>query len=246
MGTDDHSAAPTLEEIARFELMKPARWEPATYFVMGQLAQLIPLSLDVDWGWLQKVEHNPRWRRHYADIVAEAEARRHFLIELAVQFNPRFAGLEPHEVLFESDDLARYVLPMQRRFKLPQPMIDAANRSLVQAVNPPAAPLPVPLQNKLIRQQSINHPSPVGERGKQHYKDVLDAVIDEATRRALDPDDYNAIWAQLVQMAKERIPPLLGIVDGEGIKYEAAEGIKIFSKKNLRDRRYRAQRRKPC
>ncbi|WP_446327070.1 hypothetical protein ACRHQN_27590 [Burkholderia pseudomallei] len=64
---------------------------------------------------------------------------------------------------------------------------------------------------------------------------VLDAEIDEAKKSALQSDDVNSVWAELMKMAEAKIGCLLGVGDGE-VKYEKGGEIECFTKKNLGDR----------
>lgn len=52
--------------------------------------------------------------------------------------------------------------------------------------------------------------------------DPLAAVLNEARRQALEPTDWQSVWAALVELAKSasRPAPLLGYVEGEGVKYQ--------------------------
>lgn len=68
---------------------------------------------------------------------------------------------------------------------------------------------------------------------------ILDAVIARAKSTSIDPTDPHSIWAELARIAGEtdRPAPLLGYVDGEGVKYQGADGETLFfTAKNLRDR----------
>ena len=64
----------------------------------------------------------------------------------------------------------------------------------------------------------------------------LDAVIQAAKKKALDPSDWHSVWAQLGEMAQSsaRPLPLLGYVEGEGLKYtkDDAEGSTAFLSKD--------------
>lgn len=63
-------------------------------------------------------------------------------------------------------------------------------------------------------------------RGLQHLvirrKDQLAAVLKTSEHRAHDASDWTSVWAALVFLASsaERPPPLLGYVEGEGVKYQ--------------------------
>lgn len=53
--------------------------------------------------------------------------------------------------------------------------------------------------------------------------DPLAAFINQARAIAADPTDWTSVWATMVVLAQrpDRTPPLLGYVDGEGIKYQS-------------------------
>lgn len=78
-------------------------------------------------------------------------------------------------------------------------------------------------------------------------KNILAAVISLAKSKAVDGRDPNSVWAELVKMADSatRPSPLLGYVDGEGVKYQKESGLAFFTLKNLRDRMKR-ERDKAC
>ncbi len=67
---------------------------------------------------------------------------------------------------------------------------------------------------------------------------ILAPVIELAKSKAILIDDASSVWAVLVQLAesKDRPAPLLGFVDGEGVKYQGENGPEFFTLKNLRDR----------
>ena len=51
----------------------------------------------------------------------------------------------------------------------------------------------------------------------------LAAVLTEAKRQALDATDWISVWDALVKLAQSatRPAPLLGYVEGEGVKYQS-------------------------
>lgn len=57
--------------------------------------------------------------------------------------------------------------------------------------------------------------------------DALDHVLTRAKKEALDPN-WPSAWASLVQLAQsaDRPPPLLGYVEGEGVKYQKDDSEK--------------------
>lgn len=81
--------------------------------------------------------------------------------------------------------------------------------------------------------------APVRVHQARRRSDPLSAVIAMARKAAADPTDYQSVWAVLVSIASasDRPPPLLGYVDGEGVKYQAeSEEPQFFTKDNLRKR----------
>lgn len=58
--------------------------------------------------------------------------------------------------------------------------------------------------------------------------DPLAAVLAEAQRQALNSTDWLSVWAALVKVASSpsRPPPLLGYVEGEGVKYQTDDAEK--------------------
>jgi hypothetical protein len=76
---------------------------------------------------------------------------------------------------------------------------------------------------------------------QRERKDDVSAVVERAIDSAVDPSDSNSSWAAFIKLAesKERPAPLLGLVEGEGVKYLAADGDQYLTKKNFRDRHAR-------
>ena len=72
----------------------------------------------------------------------------------------------------------------------------------------------------------------------QNRTNILGPVIEKAKTQAIAPDNAQSVWASLVQLAEatNKVAPLLGFIDGEGVKYQANNGPTIFTFKNLRDR----------
>ena len=66
-------------------------------------------------------------------------------------------------------------------------------------------------------------------------RNILDAVIETAKRNALDPADSHSHWAALVALAEspDCPAPLLGYVEGEGVKYLDSNGVKFLSRKSF-------------
>ncbi|NOU24501.1 MAG: hypothetical protein HOO90_03090 [Methylotenera sp.] len=94
------------------------------------------------------------------------------------------------------------------------------------------------LREKLIKEQCESN------KTKSTRTDALTAVIDLAVSMATEPDDTNSAWIEFKKMAEgNTYPPLLEFIEGEGVKYETDDGIKILSKKNFSDRLRRAKSR---
>lgn len=75
--------------------------------------------------------------------------------------------------------------------------------------------------------------------------DALSGVIKRAVREA-GAADWQSVWGALVQLAQsaKRPPPLLGYVDGEGVKYEGPSGVEFFTREACRRRLERARKRR--
>lgn len=74
---------------------------------------------------------------------------------------------------------------------------------------------------------------------RQH---ALDHVIQIAKDQSSDPKSYLAVWPELLQLAQaaDRPAPVLGYVDGEGVKYQGNNDvIKFFTKDALRKKMQR-------
>lgn len=78
--------------------------------------------------------------------------------------------------------------------------------------------------------------------------DPLNAVIRKAKQSALDADDTESVWAELVKMAEDapKPPPLVGYssdgVQYKGNSYNNTGVADVFTKKNLSDRMRRERR----
>jgi hypothetical protein len=74
-------------------------------------------------------------------------------------------------------------------------------------------------------------------RKAQTREDALTAVIDMALAKAPDPENPGSVWAVLIKFADEpeTYPPLVGNAEGK-VKIDTDNGIREFTKKNLRDR----------
>jgi hypothetical protein len=75
--------------------------------------------------------------------------------------------------------------------------------------------------------------------------DLLNPIIHLAKKNAQDGNNYQSVWAEMVKLAdsKNRPAPLLGFIEGEGVKYQAESEVKFFTKRNLADRMRRAESR---
>ncbi|MCX7178621.1 MAG: hypothetical protein NTX56_07555 [Proteobacteria bacterium] len=74
-------------------------------------------------------------------------------------------------------------------------------------------------------------------------KHALAAVIATVKNSAVDSTDYQSVWAALVTLAESsnRPSPLIGFVDGEGVKYQGENEVKFFTKNALRNMMNRAK-----
>lgn len=64
---------------------------------------------------------------------------------------------------------------------------------------------------------------------------ALSAVISQAVKNAVDPNDWQSVWNELTAMATRQVPPLVGVADGE-IKYTVSGDVKFLSKDAFRQR----------
>jgi len=71
--------------------------------------------------------------------------------------------------------------------------------------------------------------------------DGMDRVIAEAKKTAIDPDDYQSVWMEIVKLAESDDPPgiIRGIVDNK-VKWGLGTEMKLFDKHALRKRMARA------
>lgn len=67
----------------------------------------------------------------------------------------------------------------------------------------------------------------------------LDAEIAMAKKTALDSNDPNSVWAELIKMAEKQIGCLLG-PDENSIRYQSGDDVKFFKKRSLNERMNRA------
>lgn len=74
--------------------------------------------------------------------------------------------------------------------------------------------------------------------------DSLSAVLTLAANKAVDRNDVSSVWAALVVLAnlKDKPSPLISSTEEDGIKYLKGEVVAFFTKKNLSDRMYRAEK----
>ncbi|NPC57854.1 hypothetical protein [Caenimonas soli] len=84
-------------------------------------------------------------------------------------------------------------------------------------------------------------PAPsVLEHKVKNRADPLAAVIEKAKEFAANSNDYQSVWAALVELAQSsgRPAPLLGYAEEEGVKYrtDTIDGVKFFTKNALRKR----------
>ena len=69
---------------------------------------------------------------------------------------------------------------------------------------------------------AIAESAPVRKNRLKFRAEPLTAVLAKARATALDPSDWESAWAALVALAKsqDRPAPLLGYIEGEGVKYQ--------------------------
>ena len=101
------------------------------------------------------------------------------------------------------------------------------------------------------RPQAAAEPAPVSVatssagHSLKRRADPLAAVLAEAKRQALDPADWQSVWAALVKLAESvsRPAPLVGYVEGEGVQYrtdDAAKPVDYLSREAFRKRSSRS------
>lgn len=103
---------------------------------------------------------------------------------------------------------------------------------------------------KVSGKESLWASKPPGEARVHKLKvraNTLDPVIELAIVGSIDPESTHAVWNEMVRLAesKDKPAPLLGFVDGEGLKYQGNDGPAFLTKKNLNDRLKR-RRAKAC
>lgn len=105
----------------------------------------------------------------------------------------------------------------------------------------PAAPEP----KAVVANSSPHEDARTVKHTLRTRSDGLSAVIAKAKALALDGNDPSAVWEALVKLAKDvnRPPPLLGYVDGEGVKWDQSGTIVIQTKKAFSGRWARAKSR---
>jgi hypothetical protein len=78
---------------------------------------------------------------------------------------------------------------------------------------------------------------------KSVRRDALSPVVEAAQEQCRDPDDAAQVWAQLLFMAEQKVPPLLGATE-DGIQYLKQEGAANLSRDALSKRIRRAAARR--
>lgn len=75
-------------------------------------------------------------------------------------------------------------------------------------------------------------------RFRRGRTNILDPVIALAESAAIKSDNWQSVWAELVRLAQsdDRPAPLLGFVEGEGVKHQTQQGVEFFTATNLQDR----------
>lgn len=89
-------------------------------------------------------------------------------------------------------------------------------------------------------QKDVDARRPLSTRGNS-----LTAIIEMAKSLAVDPSDTHSVWAALIELANwnNRPAPLVGYVDGEGVKWVVDGAVKFLTRRNLADRLRRAKTR---
>lgn len=86
--------------------------------------------------------------------------------------------------------------------------------------------------------------APAADEPAPRRVNVLSGVIKRAEALAGDGSTWSDVWNALVQLAQSpsRPRPLLGYVEGEGIKYEGPQGVEFLSREAFSKRHKRAAR----
>ena len=105
-----------------------------------------------------------------------------------------------------------------QRFARTKLRIELTMPAVAETALAPAAEKPVPV---MPATSSARH-------SLKPRADPLAAVLAEAKRQALDPTDWQSVWAALVKLAESvsRPAPLQGYVEGEGAQYRADDAAK--------------------
>ena len=115
--------------------------------------------------------------------------------------------------------------------------IPAELASMARPIEAPEVPAPEPVVSILVPMPVRAHSSGAIHR-IQTKDNLMKPVIELAKQTAIDSASPSSVWAELVKLAEDdkRPAPLLGFVDGEGVKYQGQDGPTFFTSKNLRDR----------
>jgi hypothetical protein len=114
--------------------------------------------------------------------------------------------------------------------------------------------IPEELQDLLPAVEVVDTASEAGDGGQaaishklKNRTHALDAEIQEARGRAMDGNDPNSVWAELIKMAEKKQGLLIGYSsDGlqyKGKTYQDSEVPDVFTRKALGDRMRRAKKR---
>ena len=95
--------------------------------------------------------------------------------------------------------------------------------------------------------EPASHPGVAVHRTSRR-SNPLDGPLALAKQRAADPSSWQSVWAELVRLAESEEPPipLIGFVEGEGVKYrnlsDQGEEIEFLNREALRARMSRERR----
>ena len=158
---------------------------------------------------------DPRALRHWHELNGGE-----LVLDFPLQFDPladmlKSAGGKAGALQFPSKPADVLKWAMSKGMRLPAPLV------------PPGAVVRGGVWVEAPADVAHEPPAPAAATSATHKikrrAAPLSAVLAEAKRRALDATDWASAWAALVKLAEpaSRPAPLLGYVEGEGVKYRS-------------------------
>lgn len=194
-----------------------------------RLIDAVVLSLGICPNWLNHTNQTNPTHPVFNLIEGELMRRVQVSINRAGEFDGWTAIYPEHQRIEAKISIADYVnwAISVMNWEVPQDMAALANTNKAQngLTIPQAAATTPPLAT-------------TGNKLKTKEAHPLRSHIDIAKDKAIEPKRDIDVWNQLAALAQEKPPkpPLIGFVEGEGIKYQDAKGVVRFYKlKTLRD-----------